>query len=90
MFLTNTKLEEIVGLAAQAIGTALEKKVSDTVQDIKNKVQKRLRAPSPEELEEEEYYDSKKTQVHYPKTYSVYQTLGRTYRKKRRSKYRRN
>ena len=41
--LLTKKLDAIVGIAAQALGTALEKKAEDIVEGIKGKITKRLR-----------------------------------------------
>ena len=42
-FFSQKKLDAIVGIAAQALGTALEKKAEDIVEGIKGKITKRLR-----------------------------------------------
>lgn len=86
-----TKLEELVGLAAQAIGTALEKKASDTLDNIKGKVLKRLRDEEPEDnYPPTDNHDYKKTTYLPQASRTIYQSLRRTYRKKRGSKKRRN
>jgi len=42
------KLDELIGAAASVLGTALEKKASDIVEDVKKKISKRLREDTPE------------------------------------------
>lgn len=90
-YFTNSKLEEILGLAAQAIGTALEKKAGDVLEDIKDKVKKRLREDPPElEHQSQEYASQETTQIVRQRSHTYQQSLRSTYRKKRRTKQRRN
>ena len=85
------KLDAIVGIAAQALGTALEKKAEDIVEGIKGKITKRLREEPPE-LEPQSQtqdYAQEETENHLPsRTISAKQSIRSTYRKKRRSKKR--
>lgn len=64
-----TKLEEILGFAAEALGTAIEKKVADKVEDIKGKVLKRLRDEPDDYHPETSQYVSKETRA-YRRTYA--------------------
>jgi len=91
--LTNLKLEEIVGFAAEAIGTALEKKVHDTVDNIKQKITKRLREDEPELVEQSQTQNDPEEATHYiPRGIQTgwKQSFRRTYRTKRYAKTRRN
>lgn len=89
---SQTKLEEILGFAAEALGTAIEKKVADKVEDIKGKVLKRLRDEPDEYHPETTQYVSQET-PHLPthvRTSRIQQSIRSTYRKKRYAKRFRN
>ena len=91
--LLTKKLDAIVGIAAQALGTALEKKAEDIVEGIKGKITKRLREEplnwNPQSQTQD--YAQEETENHLPsRTISAKQSIRSTYRKKRRSKKRGN